>query len=143
AAEPAPTPAAPKGPPPDLPLPTVDPSRWALYGRVYDLSSLAPAPNVMLTFRASDGSSFSATSDQLGRYAVALNRSTGYDVLSDDPNFARETFHETDIPYARLSEPERADLIQNARTGDIHSTPLTDITGGDSFRLDLFVAPRR
>ena len=50
--------------------------------------------------------------------------------------------HESDVPYAKLSAAERGDLIDSARTGDAHATPIFDVEGEPSLRLDLFLAPR-
>lgn len=136
--------------PPDLPPPAPTPGNWVVHGRVFDLRTLAPAPGVHIHFLSSDpegdASRWSVQSDSDGRYSIMLARqanAAGYDVLCDDGRYFPTVFHESDIPYARLPKPDRAALIAGAASGDIHSTPLADIIGTESRRLDLFLASRR
>ncbi|OGR45933.1 MAG: hypothetical protein A2X40_01095 [Elusimicrobia bacterium GWC2_65_9] len=153
----APVKAAP-GSLPDLPPPSPTPGNWIVYGRVFNLRTLAPAPGVQIRFLSSDPEGDSSVlfllkptqwtvrSDSDGRYSIMLTRqadAAGYDVLCDDERYFPSVFHESDIPYARLSKPDRATLINSAASGDIHSTPLVDIIGEESLRRDLLLAPRR
>lgn len=142
-----------KAPPievPDLVVPAMEPNRWAVYGRVYDLKTLRPAGNVGVTFVHSMGGasylSRGSVSDADGRYMVVFERSKfpgGYEAACNDARYLRPVFQEADIPYATLPAADRQSLLDSARSGDMHSTPFEEITGEDSRRLDLFLAPRQ
>lgn len=147
----APAPAA-KTPPAvrksvyDLALPRIDPGMWAVYGRVYDLRTLRPVQRVALEFRngKNGGAGANASSDDDGRFLIVLARSDspgGYEVFARDRRYLERVLREADIPYAKLPASEREALIDSARSDDIHSTPLTDVIGEESQRLDVFLAP--
>lgn len=141
----APAAAAPKNIP-DLVVPPMSPGMWAAHGRVYDLETLRPAANVTIEFIHSAGGRHGGTSDAHGRYLIVLPRSNspgGYEAVCRDARYHEHVFHETDIPYAGLSSADRELLVDSARGGDARSTPLADIDGEESRRLDLFLAPRR
>jgi len=132
---------------PDLIVPPLNPERWAVYGRVYDLKTLQPVGNVTIDFIHSAADHRAGNvSDENGRYLVILPRSGspgGYEAVCGDARYLSPVFCEADVPYASLSSEDRALLIDSARSGDMHSTPLVDIAGEDSRHLDLFLAPRR
>ncbi|OGR90755.1 MAG: hypothetical protein A2V88_07975 [Elusimicrobia bacterium RBG_16_66_12] len=132
---------------PDLVVPPVSPGMWAAHGRVYDLKTLKPAADIMLDFtHSSNLYRGSSRSDANGRYLVILQRTEppgGYEVVCEASGYLAPVFHEADIPYADLPAADRELLVDSARSGDTHSTPLTDIDGAESRRLDLFLAPRR
>lgn len=146
-----PAPRTPVAPAPEIrlpqaPLPPLRPGQWLLQGRVYDLLTLAPAPNVALAAKVGESPSSSFYSDRAGRYRVVLNRQSsgpGYEIVASDSRYAAAVQYEGDIPYARLSADERRQLARSARDGDSHSTPLADIAGESTLRRDLFVCPRR
>ena len=155
-----PAPAVTQAPPPraeparkrpvgDLPLPALNPKEWALRGTVYNLLTLRPVPRTSFNARFTDarpnemGEPFSTDED--GRYLVVLARVSngGYEILNASQGYAPATFYESDIPYLQLSAGERRDMAESALTGDVHPTPVTDVTDEDSIHRDLFVVPRR
>ena len=137
-----------RGPAPagDLPLTAMDSSfQWALRGRVYDLLTLKPVPMISISVRGSNGMMGGFATDEYGRYLVILPRlnQDGYELVSTSPGYTTAVYYESDIPYAQLSASERRDMAENARGGDLHPTPLTDIIGEESIHRDIFVVPRR
>lgn len=132
---------------PDLVVASMAPEMWAVYGRIYDLRTLQPAVGVSIAFvHNAGGHKGGGISDEKGRYMATLRRSSaqgGYEASSNDTRYQALILHETDIPYARLTAEERESIIDSANSGELRSTPLADIPGADSRRLDLFLVPRR
>jgi hypothetical protein len=119
---------------------------WTLAGTVYDLRTLKPCPKVALLFSNKYNGDARTRTDARGRYRIVLHHSPSgviirYDAFAEDRRYARAVLHEPDIPYASLSAPERADLIEAARTGDLHGTTIDEPNGPVEIRLDLFLAP--
>jgi len=151
----APPPAGPAGaepPPPtrkrpkgDLPLKAMDASEWALRGSVYDLATLTPVADAVFSVRYNERLEASFKSDEDGRYMVVLRRVTngGFELSNRTEGYAPAVYSESDVPYAQLTPAERRDMAETARAGDVHPTPITDISGEDSIHRDLFVVPRR
>jgi hypothetical protein len=130
-----------------LPLPPLESStQWAIYGRVYDLITLRPVAEVQLNFQANAGGGAGyAQTDEYGRFAAVLGRlpEGSYEIHASRPDYASSVLYEPDIPYSKLSLEARREMAQTALEGDIPLPPLTDVTGDDSMRRDLFLVPRR
>jgi len=133
-------------------LPTPSASQFVLYGRAFDLVTLAPAPGVALFMRLADSSYTSPmgdsfTTDEMGRFSVVMprlqNDNSGYEIRTSDQRYAEAVQYEADIPYARLPAEERKRLVQNAKDGDLHPTPLADVPGEEKLQRDVFLSPRR
>jgi len=133
----------------DLPLPLLEATRWAVYGRVYDLLTLRPVPNAKLNFMAQtkDGPSggYSTQSDEYGRYFVKLTHLVegSYEIRSSNPAYTATVFYEIDIPYARLPPQERRDLVRSAQDGDVALPALNEVADETYVRRDLYLAPHR
>jgi hypothetical protein len=52
-------------------------------------------------------------------------------------------YSESDVPYGQLTVAERKDMAETARAGDVHPTPIPDITGETAIHRDLYVVRRR
>ena len=131
----------------DLPLPRFDAgSQWVFYGRVYDLITLLPVPDVQLSFSSvASGAANGARSDADGRFAVVLPRLSqgSYEIRGAHSGYASPALYEPDIPYSRLPLAERREIALNAQDGDMPLPPLTDVAGEASVRRDVFLAPSR
>jgi hypothetical protein len=135
----------------DLPLPPFDSTtQWVLYGRVYDLITLLPVPDVRLSFTAvseyGGGSFFGPPSDADGRFAAVLRRlpdGSSYEIRASRSGYVSPALYESDIPYAHLTLAERREIVHNAQDGDMTLPQLTDIAGEGSRRRDVFLAPSR
>jgi hypothetical protein len=143
----------------DLPLPALDSgSQWAFYGRVFDVITLQPVPNVQLRFASAggslpsnasgpySGSPVGAPSDSDGRFIAVLSRlqdGMTYEVRALRAGYASTLLYESDIPYAKLSLSERREIARNAQDGDMTAPPLTDVAGEPALRRDVFVAPTK
>jgi hypothetical protein len=155
---PAPTPPAALPPPPartpaipevvpDLPLPaTASREQWVFYGRAYDLITLRPVAGARLLVEEgrSGGYGQQVETDAHGRFAAVLARlpEGSYEVRVSHPRYAAAVLYEPDIPYARLPLDQRREIARGARDGDVPAPPLSDVSGEESLRRDVFLAPR-
>jgi hypothetical protein len=150
----APAPTASLGPPPasdKLPESAVavpsslDPTQWAVHGRVYDLMTLRPIAGARLRFVVAGSSvlKYEAISDGDGRYLAIVARDQDYEIEASKTDYAPFALHETDIPYARLSLDKRRTIVDEVRDGDIPVSSFHDASGGESARRDVFLAPQR
>ena len=117
---------------------------WPLVGRVHDLKSLQPVPRARLLFACPErGLTRTADADDQGRFAVGLSAlgAEGYAVRVIASGYAPAVMDEPDVPYAQLSESERAHLIESAREGDVATSR---ILAGDASEkgIDVYLAPR-
>jgi hypothetical protein len=148
AAAASPEKAAPAAPVADLPIPSINSAyEWVLYGRVYDLITLRPVTDARLTIGGSSYGSMGgfAVSDSEGRFMARLARSqqVSYEIHAARDGYVSPALYESDIPYASLSLKDRRAIVTSAQDGDITLPPLTDVTGEDSMRRDVFLAPSR
>jgi len=141
-----PKPSVPSLSAPEPPLPHAEGSQWILHGRAYDLSTLEPVAGAQLAVKFNDGVFQTMNADSQGYYAVLLQRlqsdNGGYTVENRDPRYATAVHHEGDIPYRKLPAAERRRLIQSAQENDVHPSTISDVSGEEGVRRDLFLSPR-
>jgi hypothetical protein len=149
-----PAPAAPLGAPavPDKPPestvavpPSLGPTEWAVHGRVIDLATLQPIAGVRLRFvvAGSTALKYETISDGDGRYLAIVARDQDYDIETSRSGYASAALYEADIPYARLSVDKRRALVSEVLDGDVPRSSLSDASGRESVRRDVFLAPQR
>jgi hypothetical protein len=131
----------------DLPVPALNPNeQWAVYGRAYDLITLLPVAGAQLNFQMAGTSMCpKVKTDEFGRFVVVLPRSaeSGFDIHASHPRYAAPALYEADIPYATLPLAKREEIANDAQDGDMALPALTDTSGRDAVRRDVYLAPRR